>query len=326
MQRRVEKFRNFKVLNADELIDKAFRRSVRITSRDYKEMAINRVSTFAGVVTAHFEKVIAGFNFDISESKRFAAFYNELVNLLIDRKKSEENLRKIKWLKSKIEALRREHVSKIKRSRTRAEVYKHRKAFYGRACSLIRDFDAVLKFLEEARRKLEDLPVLKERFTIVIAGMPNVGKSTLLKALTGSEPEIRSYPFTTKKILIGYMHDEKGREYQIIDTPGLLDRAIKERNEIEKQAIIALKHIADLIIFIFDPSFSCGYSLNEQVDVYREVKEMLKKNMLVAYNKIDIADNTSYAEFFDSEIIFCSAEKNIGIAEIKEAIKKLAEK
>ncbi len=41
--------------------------------------------------------------------------------------------------------------------------------------------------------------------TIVIAGFPNVGKSTLLNQISGADPQIANYPFTTKGIQIGHV-------------------------------------------------------------------------------------------------------------------------
>jgi nucleolar GTP-binding protein len=86
-----------------------------------------------------------------------------------------------------------------------------------------------------------------------------VGKSSLLRCLSSAKPEIAQYPFTTKEIHVG--HIEKTEKYitkrfQIIDTPGLLDRPLSKRNEIEKQAIAALTHLADLIVFVLDVSGS----------------------------------------------------------------------
>ena len=67
-----------------------------------------------------------------------------------------------------------------------------------------------------------------------------------------------AYPFTTKGIDVG-IHEAGHRRYQVIDTPGLLDREIEDRNRIEMQAVTALKHLANAMLFILDPSETCGY-------------------------------------------------------------------
>ena len=103
-----------------------------------------------------------------------------------------------------------------------------------------------------------------------IVGLPNVGKSNLVTVLSTAEPEIAPYPFTTKGVIVGHIEDD-WRKYQIVDTPGLLDRTFDERNAIEKQAVLALRYLTDVILFVIDPSESCGFSL--------EVQEKLLSNI-----------------------------------------------
>ena len=50
--------------------------------------------------------------------------------------------------------------------------------------------------------------------------------------------------------------------FQVIDTPGILDHSLEERNTIEMQAITALAHLKACVLFFFDPSETCGYTIN----------------------------------------------------------------
>jgi len=93
---------------------------------------------------------------------------------------------------------------------------------------------------------------------IVIAGYPNVGKSSFVNRVTRASNQIAEYPFTTKGVQIGHFERDHVR-YQIVDTPGLLDRPEDERNDIERQAVSALEHLADVVVFVLDPSGDCGY-------------------------------------------------------------------
>ena len=62
-----------------------------------------------------------------------------------------------------------------------------------------------------------------------------------------------------------------------------------ERNEIEREAIAALKYLAHVIIFMIDPSETCGWTLEQQLNLLKEVRRMFPLNpLLVVLNKVDI--------------------------------------
>ena len=57
---------------------------------------------------------------------------------------------------------------------------------------------------------------------VVLAGLPNTGKSTMLKAMTGIDVEVAPYPFTTKKPEVG-MVEFKGAGIQLVEVPALVE-------------------------------------------------------------------------------------------------------
>jgi nucleolar GTP-binding protein len=76
---------------------------------------------------------------------------------------------------------------------------------------------------------------------------------------------------------------------QVVDTPGVLDRPMAQRNEIEREAIAALKYLANVIIFMIDPSETCGWTFNQQLNLLYEVQKMFPLNpLLIVLNKVDI--------------------------------------
>ena len=52
---------------------------------------------------------------------------------------------------------------------------------------------------------------------------------------------------------------------QVVDTPGILDHSLEDRNTIEMQAITALAHLRAAVLYVMDVSEQCGYSIPQQV-------------------------------------------------------------
>jgi nucleolar GTP-binding protein len=122
--------------------------------------------------------------------------------------------------------------------------------FLGRLRSILKRLEKPLDTLRAARDVLKRLPDPTSHFTVCLAGFPNAGKSTLIKTLTGAHAEIAAYAFTTRTL--NYGTTEIGHlEVQFVDTPGTLNRV--RTNPIEKQALLALQHLAKAIVFVYDP-------------------------------------------------------------------------
>jgi nucleolar GTP-binding protein len=162
------------------------------------------------------------------------------------------------------------------------------RAGVGRLVSIYERNRRTLSAIRRTALEFSRMPDVEGDLRVIIAGMPQAGKSTLISRLTNARPEIGFYPFTTKDIIAGHLTVEPYGRIVLIDTPGILDRPMSERNPIEHRAVLAVKHLADALLFLIDPSPGKYYSLDEQLSVYRTVQSMLQgKPLMIVLNKAD---------------------------------------
>ncbi len=161
----------------------------------------------------------------------------------------------------------------------------------GRMLSLVKKCRRGLLILKNLVVFLQGLPSINpEEPIVVVAGPPNVGKSTFVRSVSTAKPEVANYPFTTKQVTVGH-RDYGVFKVQVIDTPGLLDRPVEEMNPIERRAAAALGELRGAVIFMLDPTRDSYMSLERQVKVAWGVKSLIGgKPLYVAVNKVDVAD------------------------------------
>ncbi|MHC1585092.1 MAG: NOG1 family protein [Candidatus Syntropharchaeia archaeon] len=265
---------------SEELLDKAFRRALRAKGgkKGYKAEK-SMILTASNILSDNLRKISRKFpNLD-----QIPPFYAELIDILVGIDSIKISLSHIEWAGKKIFTLSRGYLRRLNEENPT----KLRKEAFGRFASILKKIDEDLKLMNEARNRLRNLPSVDDSPTIVVAGYANVGKSSFVEKVSSAKPEIDHYPFTTKGIYVGHILRGKKR-YQIIDTPGLLDRPLTERNEIELQAISALRHLADVILFIIDPSETCGYEIERQLNLLEEIRREFRVPILVVSNKCDL--------------------------------------
>jgi len=293
-------FRNIpSILTAKQLLDQSIRRTKKIQIHDrdrryeIKKIIIARTETFITDLTSRLESYVKNF----PSLDKLPLFYQEIIDIKIDTNKLKKSLGAIDWARKTVEMVYKTQSSSLTKSGNVEFLKQKQKEIYGRVSSIVKQVDKNLLFLSKAQKILRSFPDIEDVPTVVIAGYPNVGKSSLIRQLSSAKPEIAQYPFTTKQVFVGHMEKtvryEKKR-YQIIDTPGLLDRPLEERNPIERQAIAALRHLADLIVFLFDPSETSGYQMSEQTLMLETIQKLFNDvPFLIVENKVDIKNTGS---------------------------------
>ncbi|MBI2549074.1 50S ribosome-binding GTPase [Candidatus Woesearchaeota archaeon] len=216
-------------------------------------------------------------------------FYHELVKITLNYTQLKKSLANIQWVIAKLDELAKYYLDVMKNARNKERVERYQRAFYGRVSSLLQQIDASLQCLETARKTMRKFPTLKtEKYTVTLCGFPNVGKTTILTLLTKADPDIQSYPFTTKSLNIGY-RNINNHSVQVIDTPGALDRPFTIMNAIEKQAVLALTYATHDALFVIDPTETCGYALEKQLSLYTNFRAQFSHlNFLLVVNKSDL--------------------------------------
>lgn len=154
----------------------------------------------------------------------------------------------------------------------------------------------------------------REGISLVIAGRPNVGKSSLLNTVLQEERAlVTEIPGTTRDS-IEEIIDIHGVPVRIIDTAGIRTNA----GEVEELGIIRAKDLinkADLVLFLLDGS---NPVTDEDQSLYREVSH---KPVLPVINKIDIGYNCDISSLgIPGPAVEISAKNQQGIDTLKNAI------
>jgi nucleolar GTP-binding protein len=271
---------------AEELVDKAFSRAARSgRAKDGLEAQQSMLTTSANILSDNLENVVTQWpDFELVDP-----FYYELADAIVDVDELRQSLSKVTWASRQIDEIKREYQPKLRKT-TPETARKHRKQAFARMADIVEQVADDLERIGAARDELKTVPDIRpDEPAIVVAGYPNVGKSSFVNHVTRASNEIATYPFTTRGVQIGHFEHDRVR-YQIVDTPGLLDRPEDERNDIERQAVSALEHLADAVVFVVDASGDCGYPIDVQLELRDAVERRFANRdvpVLTVCNKSD---------------------------------------
>ena len=216
-------------------------------------------------------------------------FYSDLLNVLYDKDHYKLALGQLNTARSMIDKIAKDYVKLLKYGDSLYRCKQLKRAALGRMCTIMKKHAASLAYLEQVRQHMSRLPSIDPNTrSILVCGYPNVGKSSFMNKVTRADVEVQPYAFTTKSIYVGHT-DYKYLRWQVLDTPGILDRPLDERNTIEMQSITALAHLRAVVLYIVDISEQCGFTIAQQAALFHSIKPLFaNKPLVVAINKIDV--------------------------------------
>lgn len=168
-----------------------------------------------------------------------------------------------------------------------------------------------------------------------IIGLPNAGKSTLIRALSSAKPKVGPYPFTTLIPYLGVIQTRRNQSIVVADIPGLIAGAhrgvglgLRFLKHIERTR--CLVHLIDVSGFSQQTPFEAYQTVMAELEHYG--RELIEKPQVVVLNKMDLPGAAEAAKQFKSaltakEVVSISALTGEGIKLlIKRLLNLLSEK
>jgi len=141
----------------------------------------------------------------------------------------------------------------------------------------------------EARTLEMELRVLAD---VGLLGMPNAGKSTLIRAVSSARPKVADYPFTTLQPNLGVVRVDENRSFVMADIPGLIEGAAEGAGLGHQflrhlQRTRVLLHLVDMAPFddAIDPAAEVKAIAAELV---KYDASLAKKTRWLVFNKADL--------------------------------------
>ncbi|XBH76186.1 hypothetical protein VPH35_102870 [Triticum aestivum] len=269
-------------------------------------------------------------------------YERSLIELTFGEGYYEKVLGRVDALRKKITSVGKQHASVCAKSLTKREAEerltegrKELEEVFQRGQNAIEDLINVAK-------ALRSMPVVDPHIpTLCLVGSPNVGKSSLVRILSTGKPEVCSYPFTTRGILMGHIVSNHER-FQVTDTPGLLTRHDDDRNNIERLTLAVLSYMPIAVLYVHDLSEDCGTKVADQYITYKHIKERFGDRLWIdVVSKCDLLDRATpsrfddaaddgvddelrrYREFGPEDAIRVSVQSQTGTQELKQRVHHL---
>jgi GTP-binding protein len=159
-----------------------------------------------------------------------------------------------------------------------------------------------------------------------LVGLPNAGKSSLLRRISNAKPKVADYPFTTLQPVLGTVDSPDGRQLTVADVPGLIEGASKGVGL--GHEFLAHLERARLLLHVIDAAAADPAEQFRQIDL--ELAEygagLDQRRQAVVLNKIDLLPEVPRFDLDDERVVGVfpvSAATGAGIEEFKRRLFEL---
>ncbi len=187
---------------------------------------------------------------------------------------------------------------------------------------LMKQLDALTFQIKDLLQCSENGALLKEGIHTVIIGKPNVGKSSLMNALTGRDRAIVTEVAGTTRDILEDQINLNGITLNMTDTAGIHDTS----DTVEKIGVEKAKSSldqADLVIYVADSSSPLDQNDKRIFDLLKEKKVIVLLNKSDLQPVISEQDILSLAEKSNDPVLSISAKEGTGIKELEHVIRKM---
>ncbi|KAM3573804.1 hypothetical protein VYU27_004225 [Nannochloropsis oceanica] len=184
--------------------------------------------------------------------------------------------------------------------------------------------------LIEVQKALRKIPIVQlDTPTVVLVGAPNVGKSSIVRAISSGTPEVNNYPFTTRGMTLGHVtyDDWASEKCQVMDTPGVLNRPDGERNEMEALTLASMQHLPTAVMFVLDLTGNSGAlsSIENQIQIRNDLRARFPKRPWVdVISKADLPMDESDPSVARAPegAVRVSTEDGTGLVELEARVRE----
>jgi GTP-binding protein len=159
-----------------------------------------------------------------------------------------------------------------------------------------------------------------------LVGLPNAGKSSLLRRISNAKPKVAEYPFTTLQPVLGTVDSSEGRQLTVADVPGLIEGA--SRGVGLGHEFLAHLERARLLVHVIDAAAGDPAEQFRAIDheLAEYGAELDERRQVVVLNKVDLLRSSPSLRLDDERIVGVfrlSAATGVGVEEFKRKLFEL---